>query len=73
MQEPVAVYSDAWVDALKEQIDTGDLVRWLCVAWVFKRQEEFTFVTELLVRDNGEDLKSGVASELPSPETVIGE
>jgi len=70
--EAVEVSSDMWVDRLKEQLPqayTKDLVRWICVSWVFSKPYEFRQVTRIAQRQI-----KGVVDKcaLPIPDSIVG-
>ncbi|KAI9781704.1 MAG: hypothetical protein M1816_002200 [Peltula sp. TS41687] len=70
--EAVEVFSDMWVDGLKEQLPrayTKDLVRWICVSWVLRKPREFGQVTRTAQRQ----AKGVVATYgLPIPDSIVG-
>lgn len=71
--EAVEVFSDMWVDGLKERLPqtyTTDLVRWICISWVFQKPHEFRKVTRIAQRQT----KSVIAEDwLPIPDSIVGQ
>jgi len=70
--EAVEIFSDMWVNGLKEELPrayTENLIRWICVSWVFRKRDEFRQVTSIAHRQlNGVIDSCG----LPIPESIVG-
>ncbi|KAI9767405.1 MAG: hypothetical protein M1839_004509 [Geoglossum umbratile] len=75
--EVVEVYSDRWIDKFKEEEMqyvpgglTKSLMQWLCIAWVFRKHEEFTMATMAATRSAA---VGDLADGLPIPSSVLGQ
>jgi len=70
--EAVEVFSDMWIDRLKDNVAKSysrDLIRWLCISWVFRKSEIFNNVTRIAqCESKGRIQQLG----LPIPKHVIG-
>ncbi|KAL1614715.1 hypothetical protein SLS56_012026, partial [Neofusicoccum ribis] len=69
--EAVEPFTDMWVDGLKEGIPTmfsEDICRWICIAWVFRKTDEFRLATKVAQRGSCEPL---VCEAYPIPERVM--
>ncbi|OWP06775.1 hypothetical protein B2J93_8832 [Marssonina coronariae] len=78
LQQYVATYSDAWVEALRcdlPQTFNADLMHWLCISWVFRRPIEFNLMTRVAERESlGQDLDTyseALDENLPIPQRII--
>lgn len=69
--EALEVFSDMWIDRLKHNLPTTyseDLIRWLCISWVFKKSALFNNVTRIAQRQS----KGPVDTKgLPIPSSII--
>lgn len=82
LQEPVAVFSDVWIQEAAEEIaadNRAGLLLWLSISWVFHDSDRFKQVTELLLRNSdSENLLGDLEPEnlrqdvLPIPQSVLG-
>lgn len=48
--EAVEIFSDMWIDRLKGEVPTtysSELIKWLCISWVFRKDEIFRSVTQV--------------------------
>lgn len=79
MVETVESYSDTWIDRLKPELpteyitaeDEKKIFRWMEIAWVFGRAEEFKAMTCLVERGGYSDLDNEVVGMCSVPDTVI--
>jgi len=81
MVEAVESFSDGWIDAIEEDLlpagyateeDAEDVHRWLGIAWVFAREDEFVRMTELMERGCWEGLAEDIEEDLPIPGLIVG-
>jgi hypothetical protein len=80
MVEAVQCFSDTWIGALIEDLpeaypsktDSGNVVLWLQVSWVFENNEVFTKMTELLERGCDAYLRILVDKRLLIPDPIFG-
>lgn len=73
LHEALEVYKSMWIDRLKPAMATvssESLCDWLCVAWVFRRKEEFTLLTQIAQRVSTEKLGENV-SKYPILDAVV--
>lgn len=69
--ETVEVFSDLWVDSLKGDIPTKlskDLIRWLCISWVFQKAILFRDLTRIALRQSKGPIKT---LGLPIPSSIV--
>jgi hypothetical protein len=77
MQESVEVFSDMWIDGLKGQKGdvpeslTQDVLPWLCISWVFRKEKPFQKVTKILMHESDEDMGGEELQDLPIPDLII--
>lgn len=71
-RETVQFFVDIWVDKLKESLPSGysdDVMRWICVSWVFCRKDIFPIVTRV-AQLHGKGVMDTLG--LPIPSFIIG-
>ncbi|KAK0663798.1 hypothetical protein DIS24_g1044 [Lasiodiplodia hormozganensis] len=73
--EAVELFSDGWIDSLQRHLPTDmdgfseDICRWICIAWVFRREREFKIATKVAQRCACKPLD---CREYPIPQETIG-
>jgi hypothetical protein len=80
MVEAVESFSNGWINAIEKFLpaeyatleDAEDVHRWLGIAWVFAREDEFVRMTELMERGCGEGLAESIEEVLPIPGLIVG-
>lgn len=75
MVEVIEVYSDMWVDNLKDNVPrsfTNDLLPWLCISWVFQKAEIFKNTTRIAQCESKRMVGEARTSALPIPNPIIG-
>jgi hypothetical protein len=81
MIEAVESLSDVWIDNLlaKEKLPGGNginqkqcIQRWIAVAWVFRREKEFSKITAAAMICYGSNLTDGLDRELSIPQKILG-
>lgn len=71
--EVVELFSDRWIDNLKGGVPTTystELIRWLCISFVFRKQIPFKTVTSTIIRLSRDAIRT---LGLPIPESLVGE
>jgi hypothetical protein len=74
--EAVEVFSDMWIDGIKSGIPHSlmeNLLRWLCIAWVFRRPTEFKRTTEIIEHESTGNVLMDLGYGLPIPSSVFGQ
>ena len=75
MVEVIEVYSDMWVDNLKDDVPrsfTNDLLPWLCISWVFQKAKIFKNTTKIAQCESKRVVGEARTSVLPIPNPIIG-
>jgi hypothetical protein len=80
MVEAVESFSNGWINAIEKFLpaeyatleDAEEVHRWLGIAWVFAREDEFGRMTELMERGCGEGLAESIEEVLPIPGLIVG-
>lgn len=74
MQEVAGAFVEIWIERfdMEDQPpeDEKDVLRWLCVSWVFDRGDIFEDATEALIRMSDSEFDKDVMDELPIPEVI---
>ncbi|KAL2004644.1 hypothetical protein VTN00DRAFT_3380 [Thermoascus crustaceus] len=71
--EAVEIFSDMWIDRLEGEVPTtysSELIKWLCISWVFRKNEIFRSVTRVAQRQSKGRIEQ---HELPISKRVIDE
>ena len=74
LHNAVGIKSYLWIDCLKDSIPQSfneDLLRWICISWVFKCTVEFRESTRIAEQQSVFNVEEEMEDNLPIPDSVI--